>query len=172
MIRLLLLRHAKSSWDDAELADHDRPLNKRGTNAATAMGGYIKSRKLKPDLVLCSDSVRTRATLALVLRELKGGPPPVIYSNELYLANPRDLLVRLRNIRKKTKTVMLVGHNPGMHALALKLVGGGNRKALQALAMKYPTGGLAIIDFDENDWANIKLASGDLIEFMVPRKLA
>ncbi len=172
MLRLLLLRHAKSSWDDVDLSDHERPLSKRGVNAASAMGAYMKSHKLKPGLVLCSDSVRTRATLALVLRELKGEPPYVQYSNDLYLANPAELLRRVCAIQNDTSTVMLVGHNPGMQALALKLVGGGNRKALRALAMKYPTAGLAVIDFGESAWDEIKLAGGELIDFVTPRKLA
>ena len=172
MLRLLLLRHAKSSWDDLNLSDHERPLTKRGTNAASAIGSFIRNEKLKPNLILSSDSVRTRATVALLLRELKGPPPHVEYSNALYLANPPEMLRHVQSIEQDVRTVMIVAHNPGIQAVALKLVGGGNRKALRAMAMKYPTAALAIIEFNEKNWTKAKPASGELVDFITPRKLA
>src|SRR5690242_2888272 len=96
MLTLSLLRHAKSNWDDATLDDFDRPLSKRGANAAPEMGRAIRELKLKPDLVLCSAAVRTRATVALVLLELGPPPPEVRYDEALYLASPKEMLSHIR----------------------------------------------------------------------------
>lgn len=172
MLTLLLLRHAKSSWDDPSLDDFDRPLAKRGTRAATAIGSYLRAEGLKPGLVLCSASVRTRATLALALCELDDPPPEIATSDELYLAGADAVLAELRRAGGTTPTVMVVGHNPGLHALALSLSADGDRKALADLAMKFPTGALAVITFDCARWSEIKPAGGRLARFKTPRGLA
>lgn len=172
MLTLLLLRHAKSSWDDTTLDDFDRPLNKRGTKAATLIGTHIASHALIPDLVLCSTAVRTRATLALVLNELPGEAPRVVYDQSLYLAEADTLLQRLRAVEPHKRTVLLVGHNPGIHALALELTGNGPRADLQALAMQFPTAALAHLSFDADNWRRIAPASGTLVEFVSPRRLS
>lgn len=171
MLTLLLLRHAKSSWDDAELDDFDRPLAKRGTKAASAIGAFLAAHGLAPRLVLCSSSVRTRATLALVLSELPDPPPEVRYSDDLYLAMPDAILETLTKEAGTAATVMVVGHNPGMHALALTLSGDGSRKALADLAMKFPTAALAVVTFDAGKWAEVRPASGRLERFITPRGL-
>jgi phosphohistidine phosphatase len=172
MLTLLLLRHAKSSWDDPELDDFDRPLAKRGTRAASAIGSFLADTGLKPGLVLCSAAVRTRATLALMLFELDDPPPEVVTSESLYLAGADAVLAELRRAGGETPTVMVVGHNPGLHALALSLSGDGDRKALADLAMKFPTGALAVITFDCASWSEIKPAGGRLERFITPRGLA
>lgn len=171
MLTLLLLRHAKSSWDDPALDDFDRSLNKRGTKSATAIGRYLAREKLAPDLVLCSSAVRTRATLSLLLSELPKGAPPVHYSQQLYLAAPDAILEEIRRHAGSAARVMVVGHNPGMHALALSLAGDGERRALSELAMKYPTAGLAVITFEADDWSQIRAAGGRLERFVTPRGL-
>src|SRR5919106_5641327 len=112
MLTLSLLRHTKSSWADRELEDRDRPLAKRGTKAAGAMGAFIGKEGLRPDLILCSGSVRTRATLALVLPELGTPEPQVVYDDVLYMAKPAALLRRGQGGKKDTRPVMLVGHKP------------------------------------------------------------
>src|SRR5262245_3633053 len=120
MLTLLLLRHGKSSWDDPALEDFDRPLSKRGIKASRLMGSYLGTEGPRPDLILCSSAARTRETLALVLEEMAGPPPKVQYEEGLYLATPTVLAGRLRRIPKGGRHVMLVGHNPGMQALALE----------------------------------------------------
>jgi len=171
MLTLSLLRHAKSNWDDADLSDHERPLAKRGTKNATEMGRYIADNGLRPELVVSSDSVRTRATVSLMLAELAAPPPEVIYDEKLYLARPATLIERLRKMGQGRSHVMLVGHNPGLHALALSLTGNGDRKALQKMAMKFPTAALAVIAFEGDDWAEAKPGAGTLEAFVTPREL-
>jgi len=172
MLTLSLLRHAKSSWADPELDDHERPLSKRGAKAIPALAKFIRQEKLRPSLALCSDAMRTRATLALLLAEL--GPPPlhIVYDEALYLASPDAIKTELGRIDDSDAHVLVVGHNPGLHALALELVGGGDRKALAMLAREFPTGALAVLSFDVASWKDIKNASGHLDHFTTPRRLA
>jgi phosphohistidine phosphatase len=172
MLTLSLLRHAKSSWDDPELEDHERPLAKRGTKDAPRIGAFMAAEKLKPDYVLCSGAVRARATLTLVLAELPGRPPEITYDDEIYLAEPPRLLSRLAKVRASAHHVLMVGHNPGLHALALTMTGSGERKALAALAGKFPTGSLAVIEFEAGSWSDIKPGSGRLRLFATPRRLS
>lgn len=172
MLTLSLLRHAKSSWDDADIDDFERPLSKRGANAAPEMGRAIRELKLKPDLVLCSAAVRTRATVALVLLELGPPPPEVRYDEELYLASPKVMLTQIRKIEHKVRNVLIVGHNPGMHALALELIGAAKREDMAELATKFPTAALANITFDLDSWRDVKAGSGHLVVFLTPRNLS
>ncbi len=171
MRTLLLLRHAKSAWDAAGLDDHERPLNKRGVRDAPVMGSYIAAQELRPDLVLCSDAVRARATLTLVLQALGAPSPAVRYEPRLYLAEPAAIVEVVSRIDPAVRRCLVVGHNPGMHALALGLVGEGDRRDISALAMKYPTAGLAVIDFDELAWNELKPGTGRLRAFVSPKLL-
>lgn len=172
MLTLSLLRHAKSSWDDMDLDDFERPLAKRGIAAAPQMGRALRDLELKPDFVLCSSSVRTRATLALVLLELGPPAPDVIYEDDLYLASPATILQRIKESDDRYRHVMHVGHNPGTHALALELTGVARHEDMAELASKFPTAGLAIITFDVEHWRDVKSGTGQLKVFMTPRKLA
>jgi len=146
MLTLTLLRHAKSSWEEPSLKDFDRPLSKRGENAAPRVGAYMAAQGLAPELVLCSPAVRARQTLDLVLPHL-AGTPTVEYEEAFYLAAPSALLGRLRKISAKVHHVMIVGHDPGMQGLAMDLAGTGDAETLQALTHKFPTAGLAVIRF-------------------------
>lgn len=119
MLTLSLFRHAKSSWADSTLEDHERPLAKRGTKAAEAMGAFIARQGLRPDRILCSGAVRTRATLALVMPELGIPEPQVEVYDGLYMATHGTLLERVKRGTSDTRHVML-SHNPGMHTLALE----------------------------------------------------
>lgn len=171
MLTLSILRHAKSSWDDHELSDHERPLSKRGTKAAADIGRHIAKGDQRPELILSSDSVRTRATVAILLPELGDPGPEIIYDSSLYLAEPATLIGRLRKVDNAIRHVMLVGHNPGLHAISLSLPGSGDLKTLQRLAMKFPTAGLVKISFPMDDWSSIKPGTGTLVEFITPREL-
>jgi len=173
MLTLLLLRHAKSDWNNTALDDHDRPLNPRGTKAAPIMGRHLAREGLKPDLILCSDAVRAQATLAFVLPELGPPPPHFVFEEALYLASPDTILDVIRsNVEEATKSVMVIGHNPGLHALALTLIGDGNKKGLRQLAMKFPTAALAVISFDTAHWPEIGPTLGNLASFVTPREVS
>lgn len=171
MLTLSLLRHAKSSWADPELDDHERPLAKRGAKAIPAVAKFIRQEKLRPGLVLCSDAMRTRATLALLLAELGPPTPRVIYDDALYLASPDAIRTELGRVEDGILHVLVVGHNPGLHALTLELVGEGDRKMLAMLAREFPTGALAVLSFDVASWKDLRSASGHLEHFTTPRRL-
>jgi phosphohistidine phosphatase len=157
MKRLYVLRHAKSSWDDPDLADHDRPLSARGRRAADAIGRHLRAEGIEPELVLCSSSARTRETLARI--GLEGE-----IERELYGASAGELIARLRDVPASVESLLVIGHNPGMHDLTLALADGppGN----------YPTGALATVELDVGSWSAIVPGCGRLIDFVRPRELA
>jgi phosphohistidine phosphatase len=165
--RLLLLRHAKSSWADPGIRDHDRPLNDRGRRAATAMGEHLRAQRWLPDVVLCSSARRTCETAALL--DLPRSAELVV-EHDLYVADPDTVLYRIRAVDDRAATVMVIGHNPTMHEVALDLVGGGDADALRRLGEKYPTGALAVVDVD-GGWPTLAPASGRLAAFVTPREL-
>lgn len=192
----MLLRHAKSSWADATLDDHARQLAKRGTKAALAMGHYMADEGLIPEVVLCSDAIRTRATLTLILKAWQSHGkravaavsaasstsatkaasaalplPRAIITNALYLAAPEAILDVIADQAGSAARVLVIGHNPGLHALALSLPSNGRRADLASLAMKFPTAALAEITFERADWSDLRPASGHLRRFIVPRAL-
>ena len=171
MLTLSLLRHAKSDWDDPSLKDFDRPLARRGQEAAPRIGAYMAREGLAPDHILCSPAVRARQTLDLVLPRLAGGPT-VVYEDSFYLAAPSVLLARLRKIEAKVQHVLVIGHDPGMQGLALELAGDGESEPLKALARKFPTAGLAVIGFKGRDWSRIGPGKGRLDRFVTPKSLA
>lgn len=172
MLTLSLLRHGKSAWDDPKLDDHERPLARRGRVAAEEMGAYIAAHGLRPDLVLCSSAVRTRQTLNQMLIQLGPPAPKTVIERALYLATPTTMLACVRRTASEAQHLMLIGHNPGMHALALDLAGSGLRRDIASMAIKYPTCALAVLTFEAEDWAEIRPAAGRLLLFMPPRSLA
>ncbi len=171
MLTLCLFRHAKSSWDVPGMKDFDRPLNERGRASAPAMGRFMAAHGTRPDRIVSSPSQRTRETLDLVVPALGPPPPPVRFEDMLYLASPEKLLAVVRATDAGIKTLMLVGHNPGLHDLALELIGSGPKDARVSLAEKLPTAGLVVIDFATDDWRMIKPDEGRLATFMSPRRL-
>ncbi|MBI2739955.1 MAG: histidine phosphatase family protein [Rhodospirillales bacterium] len=171
MKTLLLLRHAKSAWSDPRLDDHDRPLNGRGERAAKAMADRIARQGPRPDLILCSTAMRTRQTLAPLLKRLDGPAPPISLENGLYLASEDALLVRLRAVADDVPTVLLIGHNDGIGQLAADLASDGPADALAALRAKYPTGALAVLRTPDGPWSELKPGSAKLLEFVRPRDL-
>ena len=171
MLTLSLLRHAKSNWEDRELGDHERPLAKRGARDAPRIGALLAERDWIPDLIVCSGAVRARATVTLMLSQLGAARPAIIFDDALYLAEPPALLGRIALIESAHRHVMLVGHNPGLHALALAMTGSGDRKQLAQLALGFPTAGLAVIDFDAVSWDEITAGAGRLRAFVTPRRI-
>lgn len=171
MKTLLLLRHGKSSWNDATAADHDRPLAPRGKRAAPLVGRALRERDLRPALALCSTAKRASDTLDLALAEL-GGDIPVQREPSLYLCGSAALLGRLRQVEDSVESLMIVGHNPDFHDLAMELVGAGDDGLRQALAHKFPTAACAVIAFETAQWRGVEPGAGRLVEYLLPRKLA
>lgn len=170
MRRLMLLRHAKSDWSKPGGRDQDRPLNARGREAAPKMGAYMAKHALKPDLVLASTAERVRETLDLVLPAFAKAPK-IVRDDRLYEAGPEQLLEIIQETTAGVHSLLLVGHNPGMAELAAMLMASGDVETRQKLIEKFPTGGLAIIDFPAGEWAKLKPKSGRLERFVVPRAL-
>ncbi len=169
MKKVLLLRHAKSSWDEEALPDFQRPLAERGRGAAQRMGEYMASKGLVPDGVLCSGARRAVETWELVAPALDS--PRVHIDDNLYMASPDAILAWLRRLQSEMKVVLLIGHNPGFEELARRLVGDGKKKALKQLHRKYPTGALAVIRFNVAGWPDIMDAGGYIERFIRPRDL-
>jgi phosphohistidine phosphatase len=170
MLTLSLLRHAKSSWNNPALPDQDRPLATRGVTDAPLMGRAMAERGIDPDLVLCSSARRTRDTLALVLPELKV-EPEVVYKDALYHPSPGEMLEILRDAPPSASRLLIVGHNPEIQAFALDLIGSGPRHYRDRLEEKFPTAGLAVINFTSGAWKAVTVNSGSLNLFLSPKDL-
>ena len=171
MLKLLLLRHAKSSWDDLDHTDHQRPLSKRGLKAAPKMGKYIAAEDLTPRLILSSTATRARQTTMLASEKF-GDEIETRFIDDLYIFSGfHTPLNIIRNNVGKQSPLMLVGHNPTMEELANELVGTGSASARALMYQKYPTAALAEIDFDIPRWADLQTGIGTLIRFARPRDL-
>ena len=174
-MRLLLLRHAKSDWSDAARGDEDRPLTARGRKAAAAMGAYMCEHRYVPGRVLCSTARRTRETLEWLLPAL-GANPSVAYDESLYLAEWPRLLREIQAAPDAASPVLVIGHNPGLQELAVALVREPDEKSERArvkkLKEKFPTGALAVIDFDVKAWSDVAPGIGRLCEYVRPKELA
>ena len=171
MRTLLLLRHAKSSWDTPELDDHARPLNLRGVRAAQQMAVYLHEEGLQPNLVLCSSACRTQQTLD-ALRPVLGETVDVHIEDGLYGASSAEILRRLRLVEPAISSVMVIGHNPGLEDLAVELASDGAPAALTQLRTKFPTAALAILDAGRDTWARLSPGQAYLSEIVLPRHLS
>jgi phosphohistidine phosphatase len=178
MRRLMLLRHAKTEHDAPSGHDHDRRLDERGRLDAAAIGTWIGRHPPFPDQVLVSTAVRARQTWEIARDAIKDAvrdrppQPHVELLDEIYGAETAQLLqiVRMAEVADPER-LMLVGHNPGMHELALMLAGSGDAAAKKALEDNLPTAGLAILDFDTDDWNEVAFRRGKLIRFTSPKLL-
>lgn len=165
MKRLILTRHAKSAWDDPLMPDHDRPLNERGKAAAADLGQWLASRGYVPEKVLCSDSVRTRATWSGLAPALPG-TPVLELKPALYHAGPDVMLAVLQHAQ--SDVVMMIGHNPGIADFAAKLVA---HAPLNSEFGRYPTGATLVADFMVDSWAEVKFGMGATVDFVIPKEL-
>lgn len=172
MLMLGLLRHAKSSWSDPGLSDFDRPLNARGEAAAPLMGKALAENGFRPDLILCSPAKRTRQTLARAAPGTSGDPPRIIFDERLYLATAGEWLNVLRTAGDGATAVLGIGHNPGLHTLAVNLAGSGSPSDIGRLTDKFPTAAVALIEFDGDAWADIGAGKGRLQTFITPKERA
>ncbi len=164
--RLYLLRHAKSSWKDQRLADHERPLAGRGRRAAKAIRRHLNEQGIDPELVLCSTARRARQTLEGIEPALGRGAVRV--EPELYGAGSAALLARVQQVPARVRSVMIIGHNPALQDLALLLARDGSAE----LGVKFPTAALATLEFHGPGWAVLDRGKAELIEFVRARDLA
>jgi phosphohistidine phosphatase len=165
MRRLILMRHAKSSWADPSQRDLDRPLNKRGRRSAGLIGRWIKRKGYRPDLALVSSARRARETWSGVVAE--AGSAETRYVPELYHAGP-DAMLDVLHRAADVPCVLMLGHQPGIGVFAQRLLADppGDPDFL-----KYPTAATAVIDFDRPDWSGIGWGDGGIADFVIPRAL-
>jgi phosphohistidine phosphatase len=161
MKTLLLLRHAKSSWKDSAVADHDRPLNGRGRRAAELVRRFLKKQKLRPDFVLSSSSVRTRETVEIIFEEAQPAPD-IRYDDALYLASSAKLLEIISALEEDRDQVLMVGHNPGIEELFFRLTGSDER---------FPTATLANIALVIEKWSDAGKGRGKVEWLVTPKEL-
>lgn len=166
MKRLILTRHAKSSWDDPTMADHDRPLNERGQAAAADLGQWLASRGYVPEEVQCSDALRTRKTFSGIAPALPG-TPVLELKPALYHAGPDVMMAVLRHAT--ADTVMMIGHNPGIAEFAHRLV---SKTPTSPDFTRYPTGATLVVDFAVDTWGEVEFGQGVPVDFVVPREIA
>jgi phosphohistidine phosphatase len=169
VLTITLFRHAKTEQPELGHPDFDRKLTRRGVKDAVAMGAYLTEENLWPDLILCSTSMRTRQTAELTFETAQ--TPPVLFEDALYHASAPTLATRLRKVEGEKRHVMIIGHNPGMQALALMLTGGGDAKARAALATKFPTAAVAVISFEVKAWRAVRAGGGHLQRYVTPRQV-
>jgi phosphohistidine phosphatase len=178
MRRLMLLRHAKTEHDAPSGHDHDRRLDDRGRRDAAVIGDWIGRHPPIPDAVLVSTAVRAHQTWEIASEAMKDAlgepaqPPQVELLDELYGAEPTRLLkiIRMAEVNDPRR-LMLIGHNPGMHELALMLTGSGDAPAKKAIEDNLPTAGLAILDFAIDEWSEVAFRRGKLVRFTSPKLL-
>jgi phosphohistidine phosphatase len=162
------MRHAKSSWDEPHLADHDRPLAPRGRKAAKRIASYMEDKGYEPSLVLCSSAVRARQTWELAAPSFPDGTAVEI-EREVYGADSEELIAMLCRLQPDASSVLLIGHNPAMQELVLTLVSSGAQ--LGAIRKKFPTAALAVLDARIESWEDFAPGVAELADFVTPKRL-
>jgi phosphohistidine phosphatase len=162
MKKIFLMRHAKSSWKDSNIPDHDRPLKKKGEKDAKAMGKMLKGKKLSPDVILCSSAERAKQTAAL-FKDAISFDGKIEFDDKLYMAEVSDLITAIKKAPKKAKSVMVIGHNPGLEALLQTLTG-----KVETL----PTSSIAYISVPVDEWSDLSVdVDGKLKKLWRPKDL-
>jgi len=164
-LRLILTRHAKSSWGDPDSDDHERRLSRRGQNSARAIGKWLTENDYCAEQVLSSTATRTAETWAEISLQCNRDPE-LEFTSALYHATPENMLNVLHGANRNP--VMMLGHNPGIAALAAALV---SEAPKHHKFGQYPTAATTVIDFDAKKWADVEPGSGKVVAFVVPREL-
>ena len=170
MLRLLLLRHAKTERAAPGESDRDRKLTARGRADAPIIGAYMLRHRLVPDIVLVSPATRAWETWAVVASSF-AKEPRVVKDERIYNAGPETLADLIREAGE-ARTLLVVGHNPGLQDLAAQLIASGDRQARASVSEKLPTSGLVVIDFPFDDWSRLRPNAGRLERFVSPRLIA
>lgn len=164
MKHLIVVRHAKSSWGDPSLDDHNRVLNGRGRRVAPLMGEILSTRTGKPDIILSSTAQRARATAGIIAAALAYADADIIDEGQIYLASTSRLFQVLRDIDEAHSSAMLFGHVPGVHDLT-------NALCRDASVGHFPTCAAAIMQLEIDHWGEIDTGCGQLIDFLVPKEI-
>jgi phosphohistidine phosphatase len=170
MKTLYLLRHAKAEPGSKDISDPDRGLAPRGREACELVGKYMSRKMYRPDAALCSTSTRTRQTLELV-KAAAGFESKDYFESRLYLAEAPELLSQVQALVDGVRSVLVVGHNPGMHHAALLLSVPKRSQLRMNLELKYPTATLTVLRFDISHWADLAPGQGELVDFVTPAGL-
>ncbi|GGY47733.1 SixA phosphatase family protein [Parvularcula lutaonensis] len=165
MRRLILMRHAKSSWDHPELSDHDRPLNGRGRRSAELMGAWLDENGYRPDAAFVSTAERTRETWARLAPVHEGCEATA--SSTLYLATSETILRALHDA-PEVPCLLILGHQPGIGVFAERALAAPPR---DPAFEKFPTAAVAVIDFPVARWKDVQLGTGRLVDFATPKAL-
>lgn len=159
---LYLIRHAKSSWDNTSLSDHDRPLNKRGKRDAPFMAKVLRKKGIKPDLIISSTALRALDFAKIIAEELDYSRKKIIATKDLYMADERKMLEILRSADDSLNTVFIIGHNPYITEFANSLC----NHNLDNI----PTSGIFCIEFHVKKWNEINPGTGKFVSFDYPKK--
>lgn len=171
MKTLGIFRHAKSDWNDARLRDFDRPLNDRGRAGAGVMGRHIRQHAVGWKRILASPAVRVTQTIDLA-GEAAGETPPITWDRRIYLANSATLMDVLREQDSNPRSILMVGHNPGLEDLIFDLVpDDGNNPLRDVVEDKFPTAAYAVIKLDIENWADLRDNCGQLVHLIRPRDI-
>ncbi len=161
--KLYLIRHAKSSWDDPGLKDHDRPLNKRGKNDAPLMAKVLNKKGVAPDIIYSSTAVRALEFAKIIAEELGYKKKNIAASKDIYMAGENEMLNIIKQTDDKDETVFLVGHNPDITQFANSLCNNNNIDNI-------PTSGIFCIEFEADSWQEIDYGKGKFKSFDYPKK--
>lgn len=164
MKTLFVIRHAKSSWNDPDLDDIDRPLNKRGKRNAPEMGKRLSAKGVKPDLLITSPAKRAATTAKKIAKALSYPKDQIVIDQTLYHGTNQEVINVIRNVSDEIGTLMIFGHNPGFTDLVNQLSG--------SSIYNIPTCGIAEIGFDIQSWNDIDKNKGRLIDFDYPKKVS
>ena len=166
MKQILLMRHAKSSWEDKDLKDFDRPLAERGLEDAPAMGKYIRKAKYKPAHIISSPAQRAKETAQLVCEGAKIGEENISWNDDLYFGSVRDYIIAIQNAPDEFERIMLVGHNPLMESTTGVLTG-----ANEKVAVRMPTAALVCLESFADNWETIAPGTCQIKWMMIPKVL-
>jgi phosphohistidine phosphatase len=169
-MRLILLRHAKAEKAEPGMSDRDRGLNPRGRGDAARMGAYMAQHGLIPNRAIVSAARRTRKTWEGLVTALSA-PPPVSHDDRLYNASREAILTVIRDVGRSAHTLLVIGHNPGVHESACRLIAAGEVESRERLNEGLPTAGLVVIDFAGENWQSLHVHGGRLERFVTPRSL-
>ena len=164
MKTLFVIRHAKSSWDDTSLSDHDRPLNERGLRDAVRMGKALKDRGVQPDVILSSTANRARTTASMIAEALEFPDSDITEGDQWYLAPAKLWLRSVQQIDEDASAAMIFGHNPGMHDFAEQIL---ENESIS----RFPTLAVAHLEWDLSYWGEIDWRTARLAELLLPKEL-
>jgi len=169
MLRLYIMRHAKSSWAVPGARDFDRTLNERGLADLAKLSKVFKREKIAPDHILCSSAIRTRQTLDGI-KDAFENLPAVDFTERLYSSGLHEYIDIINGV-EQAKSLMVIGHNPMCGSLATSLPKDGEPDEFEKIAYKYPTAAISIIDFDFDDWSKVSKYTGTLVKSIFPSQI-